>query len=104
MIEVGVDSTSASSVELVGNVDFTKLKAVSRVSKELPSLSHSAKFDQKSGTYTVELPAGSYRTMLVIALPAKKDGGGKLNAPSRPVKSEKVYELTKDQELNIEVP
>ena len=40
--------------------------------------------------------------MFVIALPAKKEG--KLNAPSPPVKSEKVYELTKDQELDIEVP
>ena len=45
MIEVGVDSTSTSSAELVGNVDFTKLKAVSLVSKELPGLSHSAKID-----------------------------------------------------------
>ena len=64
--------------------------------------SHSAKFDQKTGTYSVELPPGKYRTMFVIALPAKKEG--KLNAPSPPVKSEKVYELTKDQELDIEIP
>lgn len=64
--------------------------------------SHSAKFDQKTGTYTVELPPGKYRTMFIVALPGSK--GGKLNAPSPPVKSDKVYELTKNQELDIEVP
>lgn len=64
--------------------------------------SHSAKFDPKTGTYTVALPPGKYRTMLVVALPPKKDG--KLNAPRPPVKSDKVYDLTKDQPLDIEVP
>jgi hypothetical protein len=64
--------------------------------------SYSAKFDQKTGTYTAEMPPGKYRTMLIVALPPKKEG--QLNAPTPPVKSEKVYELTKNQELDIEVP
>jgi hypothetical protein len=64
--------------------------------------SHSAKFDQKTGTYRVELPPGNYRTMLAIALPGSKNG--KLNMPGPPLKSEKVYELNKAQELDIEVP
>jgi hypothetical protein len=61
-----------------------------------------AKFDQKTGTYTVELPPGKYRTMIVVALPSKQPG--KLSAPVPPVKSDKVYDLTKDQELDIDVP
>jgi hypothetical protein len=78
---------------------------------------HSAKFDQKTGTYTVSLKPGKYRTMLVVALPpaegkaeGKRAGGPpgakaalKVNAPGRPVKSDKVYDLTKDQDLDIEV-
>ena len=64
--------------------------------------SYSAKFDQKSGSYTIELPAGKYRTMLVIALPSKKQG--ELNMPSPPIKSETVYDLSKSQELNIDAP
>src|SRR3954469_5240631 len=35
---------------------------------------HSAKFDQKTGSYTVDLPPGNYRTMLAIALPGSKNG------------------------------
>jgi hypothetical protein len=70
--------------------------------------SHSARFDPKSGAYSVELPAGRYRTMLVVALPPKKEAKGKesraVNAPSRPVTSDKVYDLTADQVLDIEVP
>ena len=62
--------------------------------------SYTAKFDQKSGTYRVQLPAGSYRTKLVIAYPAKP---GELNAP-RPIDSDKAYELKRDQELDVEVP
>jgi hypothetical protein len=76
--------------------------AESKKADQSDAKSYSAKFDQKTGTYTVELPAGSYKTMVAVALPAKKDG--KLNAPSKPVKSDKVHELTKDQELDIEVP
>jgi hypothetical protein len=64
--------------------------------------SYSAKFDQKTGSYTVELPPGKYRTMLIVALPNKTPG--KLNAPTPPVKSDKAYDLSKNQELNIEVP
>ena len=69
----------------------------------------SATFDPKTGTYTVDLSPGKYRTMVVIALPPKKEakagaGPPKLNAPSPPVRSDKVYELTKSQELDIEVP
>lgn len=61
----------------------------------------SAKFDPKSGTYTAEMPPGRYHTMVVVALPAKK--AGQLNAPSKPAKSEKAHELTKDQVLDIDV-
>ena len=75
----------------------------------------SAKFDQKTGTYTASLKPGKYRTMVVVALPAKTEakkasgllkvsGPPKVNAPGKPARSEKVYELTKDQELDIEVP
>lgn len=64
--------------------------------------STSAKFDQKTGTYTIDLKPGKYRTMLVVALPAKKEG--QLNAPQPPIRSDKVHDLTKDQELDIEVP
>jgi hypothetical protein len=85
---------------------------------------NSARFDQKTGTYTVALKPGKYRTMLVVvpskaegkaegkkagAAPAAKGppGGGKtapkVNAP-RPVRSDKVYDLAKDQDLDIEVP
>lgn len=76
--------------------------AESKKADQSDAKSYSANFDQKTGTYTVELPAGNYKTMVVIALPPKKDG--QLNAPSRPAKSDKVHELTKDQELDIEVP
>jgi len=62
--------------------------------------SYSARFDQKSGTYSVTLPAGSYKTKLVIAYPAKP---GQLNAP-RPIDSAKAYELKHNQELDVEVP
>ena len=65
---------------------------------------YSAKFDQKTGAYSVEMPPGKYKTKFVMALPAKKNPDGKLNAPSPPVQSDKVYELTKNQELDIEVP
>jgi hypothetical protein len=64
----------------------------------------SAKFDQKTGTYSVEMPPGKYKTKFVMANPSKATKDGKLNAPSPPVQSDKVYELTKDQELDIEVP
>lgn len=64
--------------------------------------SYTAKFDQKTGNYTVELPRGKYRTMVVIALPSKKQG--KLNMPTPPVKSDQVYDLSKNQDLDLEVP
>ena len=81
------------------------------------SSAQSAKFDPRTGTYRVDLKPGKYRTMLVVALPQPegkaepkkgKFAGGpksppKVNAP-RPVRSDKVYELTKDQDLDIEVP
>ena len=63
--------------------------------------SYNAKFDQKSGTYTVELPPGSYRTKLIIVPPSKSGG---LSAPPRPIDSDKTYDLTKNQKLDIEVP
>src|SRR5262249_36819434 len=68
--------------------------------KNLKATSYSAKFDQQRGTYTVELPPGQYRTMIILALPA---GPGKLN-PQPPLRPEKQYDLTRDQELDIEVP
>jgi hypothetical protein len=64
---------------------------------------YSAKFDQKSGAYSVEMPPGKYKTKFVMANPSKATKDGKLNAPSPPVQSDKVYELTKDQQLDIEV-
>jgi len=68
---------------------------------EAKARAYSAKFDQKTGSYTVELPAGKYRSLLVIALPTKVSG--KLNMPAPPLKSD-VYDLTKDQTIDIEVP
>jgi hypothetical protein len=68
----------------------------------LDAKSYSAKFDQKTGTYTVELPPGKYRTMVLVALPSKDES--KVNMPTPPVKSQKVHELTRSQELDIEVP
>lgn len=66
--------------------------------------SYSAKFEHKSGTYSVQMPAGKYRTMVVVVLPGRPNPKGKLNAPRPPVKSDKVHELTKDQQLDIEIP
>jgi hypothetical protein len=63
--------------------------------------SYSAKFDQETGSYTVELPAGKYKTKLVVAPPGKD---GRPSMKSAPVDSTQVYDLTKSQELNIEVP
>ena len=65
---------------------------------------YSAKFDQKTGTYSVEMPPGKYKTKFVMANPSKATKDGKLNAPTPPITSDKVYELTKNQELDIEVP
>lgn len=62
---------------------------------------YNAKFDQKSGTYTVELKPGSYRTKLVIAPPAP---AGKFSAPGRPIDSETTYDLKTNQKLDIDVP
>ena len=65
--------------------------------------SHSAKFDQTTGTYAIELPSGTYRTMLVISLPPDPKKPGQLG-PTRTIKSDKQHELKKIQELDIEVP
>ena len=62
----------------------------------------SAKFDPATGTYTVELKPGKYRTMVVVAPPPKKEG--QPSAPAPPVRSDKVYDITRDQDLDIEVP
>jgi hypothetical protein len=40
--------------------------------------------------------------MVIVANPGAT--GGMVNAPSPPVKSEKIYDLTKDQTIDIEVP
>jgi len=65
--------------------------------------SYSAKFEPKSGSYTVQLPPGQYRTMLIVAPPKGKAPPGKVSAPA-PVRSPKSYDLTRDQELDIEGP
>jgi hypothetical protein len=61
----------------------------------------SATFDQQSGTYKIELPPGKYTTNFIMAPPPKD---GKPSMPGPPVKSKQAYDLTKDQELNIEIP
>ena len=87
---------------IVSEETYVTLSFIGESTKEnnLDAKTYSAKFDQKSGTYSVELPAGNYRVMQIVALPATKEG--KLNAPSKSVKSEKIYELTTDQELDLE--
>jgi len=87
---------------VVSKDTYVTLQFVPESASEDKAGAKSATFNQETGTYTVELPPGKYRTTLVIALPAKKDG--KLNAPTPPIKSDKVYDLTKSQELDIEVP
>lgn len=64
--------------------------------------SYSAKFVHKSGTYTVEMPPGTYKTMLVIAPPSGTAPKGKLNAP-KPITPDKHHELTRSQSLDIDV-
>lgn len=64
---------------------------------------YSAKFEQKSGTYSVQLPPGNYRTMVVIAPPSKARADGKISGLVS-IKSDKNYDLTKAQDLDIEVP
>src|SRR5262249_21828528 len=66
--------------------------------------SYSAKVDQKTGTYSVELPPGQYRTKPIIVPPAKTKAkpDGKLNAPTPPINSPTAYDLTKSRELDIE--
>ncbi|MSR53271.1 MAG: hypothetical protein EXS09_08260 [Gemmataceae bacterium] len=87
---------------VVSEDTYVTLSFVAEVTTGSAATSHSAKFDQKTGTYTADLPAGKYRTMVAIALPSKKPGV--LNAPTKPSKSETIHELTKDQELDIQVP
>jgi hypothetical protein len=67
-----------------------------------PPNSYSATFVQDKGTYSVTVAPGTYRTKLIIVPPAAP--GGKISAPPRPIDSDKTYELTKNQELNLEVP
>jgi hypothetical protein len=64
--------------------------------------SHSAKFDQQTGNFTVDLPPGKYRISLTVAAPPKK--AGEPYVPGTPFKPDKVYEFTKNQDLDIEVP
>jgi hypothetical protein len=72
------------------------------VDKNVQAKSYSAEFNHETGSYSVDLPPGKYRTMFVMAQPPKKEG--ELSAPSKPVKSDKVYDLSKAQELNIDIP
>ena len=87
---------------VVSEDTYVTLSFVAVVANQSEARSHSAKFDQKTGTYTVELPAGKYQTMFVMALPPKK--AGEMSVPSTPFKPEAIHELTKDQQLDIEVP
>ena len=115
LLAFGLAGCSPSAVKVTGTLTkngqpmvvsedtYVTLSFVPEGKSEGQETSYSAKFDQKTGTYSVELPPGNYRTMLIVALPgSKKDG--KLNAPTPPVKSDKVYQMTKDQQLDIEVP
>ncbi|HEX3149882.1 MAG TPA: hypothetical protein VHR66_17530 [Gemmataceae bacterium] len=89
---------------IVGEDTYVTISFVLETSGANPNdaKSFSAKFDQKTGTYSVEVAPGNYRTTVVIAKPGSKDG--KLSKPMGPYKSDKVYELTKGQDLDIEVP
>jgi hypothetical protein len=64
--------------------------------------SHSAKFNQETGTYSVDLPPGKYKVTVSVAMPPKTPGGPQ--APTPPFKPDTVYDLTKSQDLDIEVP
>ena len=64
--------------------------------------SHSAKFDQQAGTYTVDLPPGKYKIALTVVAPPKK--AGEPGTPSPPFRPDTVYDLTRNQTLDIEVP
>jgi len=102
MVKVHGKLLKNSQPMVVSEDTYVTISFVLEAPQEGAANSHSATFDQKTGTYSVELPAGKYRTMVVIALPSKKDG--ELNAPNKPVKSEQVHDLSKDQELDIEAP
>lgn len=71
------------------------------VSSESSSNSYSATFDQQTGTFRLELPPGKYKTNFIMALPAKD---GQMSKPTPPVKSDKVYDLSKDQDITVEIP
>lgn len=71
------------------------------VASEAQSNSYSATFDQATGKFRLELSPGKYKTNFIMALPAKD---GQMSRPSPPVKSATPYDLTKSQELTIEVP
>jgi len=65
--------------------------------------SYNANFDQKTGSYTVELPPGKYRTKLII-VPPKDPSNKRPSGPGRPIDSKEAYDLNKSRELDIEVP
>ncbi|MBM4098175.1 MAG: hypothetical protein ACKO9Z_10395 [Planctomycetota bacterium] len=71
------------------------------VASEAQSNSYSASFDQSTGKFRLELSPGKYKTNFIMALPAKD---GQMSRPLPPVKSATPYDLTKSQELTIEVP
>lgn len=92
---------------IVSERTYVTLSFIPEGKDEEDRTSYNATFDQKSGTYTVDLPPGSYRTKLIIAPPPSGSGGkpsGKPSAPQKPVNSTKSYDLTSSQELDIEVP
>lgn len=65
--------------------------------------SYPAKFDYATGSYSVRMPAGNYKTMFVFAPPPDPRNPGKLNA-SKPIVSEKTHELKSDKTLDIDIP
>lgn len=71
------------------------------VASEAASQSYSASFDQATGTFRLELSPGKYKTNFIMALPAKD---GQMSKPTPPVKSDKVYDLTKSQDITVEIP
>jgi deoxyinosine 3'endonuclease (endonuclease V) len=64
---------------------------------ENPGQTYPAKFNQETGGYEIELPAGKYRARYVIM----EKGQPAVSAP--PEATKEVHDLTRSKELNIEI-
>lgn len=64
---------------------------------EQPSQSFSTKFKQETGEFETDLPPGKYRVTFVVVEKDKTP----ISAP--PDVKNKVYDLTRNQELNIDI-